>query len=52
MTADPATSQYLKTYISERLPALEQGALDLPSDLPGFTQDQRYAPLRDPVYQD
>ena len=51
MTVNPTTSQYLKPYISERLPALEQGAFDLPSDLPGFTLDQRYAPLRDPAYQ-
>jgi len=51
MTATPATSQYLKTYISERLPALEQGALDPSGDPPSFTVDQRYAPLRDPVYQ-
>ena len=49
MTATPATSQYLKTYISERLPALEQGALDIPGDPPSFAADQRYLPLRDPV---
>jgi hypothetical protein len=51
MTADPATSQYLKTYISERLPTLEQETLDPPGDLTGFTLDQWYAPLRDPAYQ-
>jgi hypothetical protein len=51
MTATPATSQYLKTYISERLPVLGQGPLNLPGDPPSFTVDQRYVPLRDPVYQ-
>ena len=51
MTVNPATSQYLKTYISERLPALEQEALDSPGDPPSFTLDQRYVPLRDPIYQ-
>jgi len=51
MIAKPTTSQYLKTYISERLPALEQGALDIPGDPPSFAADQRYIPLQDPVYQ-
>lgn len=51
MTANPTTSQYLKTYISERLPALEQGTPDIPGDPPSFTLDQRYVPLRDPIYQ-
>ena len=51
MTATPATSQYLRHYIAERLPILEQGALDVPGDPPSFTVDQRYVPLRDPVYQ-
>jgi len=51
MPATPATSQYLKTYISERLPALEQGFLDLPGDPPSIAVDQRYVPLRDPAYQ-
>lgn len=51
MTATPATSQYLKTYISERLPVLEQGSLDLPGDPPSIAVDQRYVPLRDPAYQ-
>ena len=51
MTATPATSQYLKTYISERLPALEQGAIDFFGDPQAFSVDQRYIPLQDPVYQ-
>ena len=51
MTADPATSQYLKTYISERLPVLAQEDPDSYGAPPGFTVDQRYVPLRDPFYQ-
>ena len=51
MTVNPTTSQYLKTYISERLPALAQEDLDSYGAPPGFTLDQRYVPLRDPVYQ-
>jgi hypothetical protein len=51
MAATPTANQYLKAYISERLPVLEQGALDLPEDPPSFTVDRRYVPLRDPVYR-
>ena len=50
MTATPATSQYLRHYITERLPALEQGALDVPGDPPSFTVDQRFVPLLDPAH--
>jgi hypothetical protein len=51
MPATPATSQYLQHYITERLPVLEQGALDVPGDPPSITVDQRFVPLRDPAYQ-
>ena len=51
MTAAPATEQYLKAYIAERLPILEQGSLDLPGDPPSFTVDQRYIPLKDKIHQ-
>jgi hypothetical protein len=51
MTATPATSQYLQSYIAERLPVLEQGDFDLPGDPPSLAEDRRYVPLRDPAYQ-
>jgi len=49
MTANSATSQYLRNYIAERLPVLEQGSLDVPGDPPSIALDQRYVPLRDPA---
>jgi hypothetical protein len=49
MNATPATSQYLKTYISERLPVLKQEDLDPPGHPLSFTEDRRYIPLHDPV---
>ena len=50
MTATPATKQYLDQYVTERLPALQQGALDVPGDPPSFTVDHRYVPLLDPAH--
>jgi|APCry1669189034_1035192.scaffolds.fasta_scaffold35003_2 hypothetical protein len=51
MPATPATSQHLQQYVTERLPALLQGGLEVPGDPPSFTVDQRYVPLKDPAYQ-
>lgn len=40
------SEHFLKHYVTERLPVLAQGAFELPGDLPSFTVDQRYVPLR------
>ena len=42
---------YLKQYVAERLPELQQGGLETPGDPPSIALDQRYIPLRDPSYQ-
>jgi hypothetical protein len=40
------STSFLKHYVTERLPELPQGALEVPGDPPGFAVDQRYVPLR------
>ena len=49
MTATPATEGFLKSYVTERLPALAMGELENPGDDLSFTTDTRYQPLLDPV---
>jgi hypothetical protein len=38
--------QFLSQYITERLPHLEHGVFELPSDPPSFVTDLRYLPLK------
>lgn len=44
-TPGPDSKLFLKNYVTERLPALAQGAFELPGDQPSFAVDQRYIPL-------
>ena len=47
----PTPAIFLKQYVSERLPQLQQGSSEVPGDPPSFTVDQRYVPLHDPTYR-
>jgi hypothetical protein len=41
---------YLQHYIKERLPHLAPGVFEGAPDIPYFTVDQRYQPLKTPPY--
>jgi hypothetical protein len=49
MAATPATENYLKQYITERLPALVPGYIEGVPDLPDFAIDQRHIPFSAPM---
>jgi hypothetical protein len=49
MAATPATENYLKEYITERLPALVPGYIEGVPDLPDFAIDQWYIPSSVPM---
>jgi hypothetical protein len=43
------TQNFLKAYVTEKLPHLASGFFDGVPDQPDFTVDQRYRQLTDPV---
>lgn len=44
-------SEHLNQYVTERLPQLVPGYFETEEDIPSFTVDRNYQPLRDPVHQ-
>lgn len=40
------TKDFLDSYVSERLPQFQEGEYEGAPDIPHFTVDQRYIPLR------
>lgn len=46
----PEAKSHLSHYVNERLPILKPGFFEGAADLPSFTVDQQYRPLKDPAY--
>jgi hypothetical protein len=46
-----AANEYLKSYVTERLPNLVPGVFEGAPDQPSFTVDQHYRVLHDPSYK-
>lgn len=47
---NPSAGEHLNQYVTERLPLLVQGYFETEEDIPSFTLDRHYVPLKDPRY--